>query len=386
MKRAPLFSVFLIVLVDMLAMMMIVPLLPFYAQRFGASALSVGFLASSFAVCQLFAAPLLGRLSDRVGRKPVLIASQVGTLAGFLLMAFANSLWLLFAARIIDGITAGNLPLAQACITDLTKPEERAKAFGIIGIAFGIGLVLGPAASGLLAAQDWSYPMYAASLLSAVSIVVTALFLPSVKPVAEEGTKNVTSFAGFFSRPELGPLLGQFSVYVVMFGLFTGGLALFTEGRFAFGPTEVGYAFAYCGLLGVFIQGFLLGKLVPRFGEKRLVQAAFALDILGYACLALSTGIGGLILACTFFSFGNSLLRPVLTSLISKAAGANEQGAVLGCASSLQSLGQTVAPPLGGLLIDRGQFTAWALCLAAVSALGLASRKRVEETRPVRVY
>ncbi len=378
MHRYSIIPIFLIVLVDMLAMMMIVPLLPFYAQSFGASAVTIGFLGASFAVCQLIAAPLLGRLSDRVGRKPVLVFSQIGTLIGFILMAFANQLWILFVARILDGITAGNLPLAQAYIADTTPPENRAKAFGVIGVAFGIGLVVGPAFSGWLAAYSWKYPVYCAALFSLLSIFATVILLPA--PTQETIDLKIQSspkrFWSLFSETRILNLLLQFSVFVFAFSYFAQGLGLFAQARFLnrdgkpFGPTEIGYLFAYCGVLGIFIQGWLIGKIVPRYGETRLVRIAFLCDIVGYALLGFSTTLPLLILSCTLFSFGNSMLRPLLTSLITRNVSREEQGGVLGVTSSLQSLGGVITPPLGGILIDTAQFTPWALVLSAGCCVG----------------
>src|SRR5580693_4355995 len=167
-NRSPLLPIFLIVLVDVLGMTIILPLLPFYAEHFGASALQVGLLVSTYALCQLVAGPVLGQWSDRMGRrKPLLIVSQLGTFAGFLILASAHSLWVVFLSRVIDGLTAGNLSLAQAYIADVTEPEHRAKSFGIIGIAFGIGFLIGPATSGFLSQYGYTYPILAAAALSA---------------------------------------------------------------------------------------------------------------------------------------------------------------------------------------------------------------------------
>src|SRR5713101_2647429 len=164
-----------------------IPLLPFYAERLGASPTEVGLLIGIYAACQLVSGPLLGRLSDHTGRKPLLLVSQAGTLIGFLIMAYAPNLWIMLLARVIDGSTAGNLSLAQAYISDITVPEARAKSFGVIGIAFGIGFLIGPAISGFLAQYDYRYPIFAAAALSATSILATSLLLPRAKPSAEGG-------------------------------------------------------------------------------------------------------------------------------------------------------------------------------------------------------
>jgi MFS family permease len=183
--RSPLLPIFLIVVVDVLGLTIILPLLPFYAERLGASPTVVGLLVSSYAACQLIAGPLLGQISDRMGRRPLLLVSQMGTFIGFLILAWAGSLWLVFLARIIDGLTAGNLSLAQAYISDVTRPEERAKSFGVIGVAFGIGFLIGPAISGFLSTFGYQFPIFAAAALSATSILSTYFLLPSVSPAPE---------------------------------------------------------------------------------------------------------------------------------------------------------------------------------------------------------
>src|SRR5215467_7423959 len=181
-KKSPLLSIFLIVLVDVLGLTIILPLLPFYAESMGATPRVFGFLVSAYAISQLIAGPPLGHLSDRVGRRPVLLVSQMGTFVGFLMIAYARVLWLVFLARIIDGLTAGNLTVAQAYIADVTDEKNRAKSFGMIGIAFGLGFLVGPGVSGYLAQFGNTYPIFAAAGLSFISILCTYFLLPAVFP------------------------------------------------------------------------------------------------------------------------------------------------------------------------------------------------------------
>src|SRR5688572_26130282 len=212
-------------------MTMLYPLLPFYAEHHGAGPLGAGLLVSVYAVCQLFGGPLLGRLSDHTGRKPLLLFSQIGTLFGFFLLAYADSLWLIFVSRIIDGLTAGNISLAQAYIADVTKPEQRTKSFAVIGIAFGLGFLVGPAVSGYLAQFNFRYPIYAAIALSATSIVATAVLLPAHKPVAGVDRRLSilawSTYAAYFRKPGLSSLLWQFFAYMFCFSLFMSGFPLF---------------------------------------------------------------------------------------------------------------------------------------------------------------
>src|SRR5712691_12661254 len=229
MRRSPLLPIFLIVVVDVLGLTIMLPVLPFYAEHFGASPAVVGLLVSTYALCQLVAGPALGSLSDQLGRKPVLIVSQVGTFLGFLLLAAANSLWMVFASRVIDGLTAGNLSIAQAYIADVTAPKERARSFAVIGIAFGIGFLVGPGASGYLTKHfGFHVPILLAAALSFLSIMGTTFLLPAVPPHPEgltpasaeqeieapvaPGGKRLKlldwgTYAQYFRRPLLGGLL-----------------------------------------------------------------------------------------------------------------------------------------------------------------------------------
>lgn len=377
---------------DVLGLTIMIPLLPFYAEKLGASPFEVGWLIGIYALCQLISGPLLGRLSDRTGRKPLLLVSQMGTCAGFLITAFAPNLWILFLARAIDGSTAGNLSLAQAYIADVTKPEERAKSFGIIGIAFGMGFLIGPAISGFLAGYDYRYPIFAAAALSACSILSTYLLLPGGPPPranASEasaagsggpGGKRLSivawgSYVVYFRQAASAPRLWQFLCFSFAFSMFVSGLPLFAERRFTwhgriFGPQQLGYLWAFAGFMGIFLQGPALGRLVKRFGEHALNRVGFAGYVGGFAILAFSHSIPMLIAATVVTSIG-TLVRPSLTSLITQAAPAEEQGVILGLTQSLTSVAQIVAPPLGGFLIQSELLTGWGLTASAIAFLGL---------------
>lgn len=389
LRSSPLLPIFLIVVVDVLGLTIILPLLPFYAEKLGASATLVGLLIATYAACQLVAGPLLGRISDHTGRRPVLLVSQMGTLSGFLLLAFAQSLWLVFVARAIDGLTAGNLSLAQAYIADVTRPEERAKSFGLIGIAFGLGFLVGPGVSGYLSQFGYQWPIFAAAGLSATSILCTFFLLPKQPPSPEgeqegpamPGGTRLTlldwgTYAQYFRRPELAGLLWQFFAFALSFAMFFGGFALYAERRYwfgphRFGPKEVGYFFAYAGFLGIILQGGLLGRLVKRFGERKLVKSGFLAATASYLALAFTWTTPQLLLAGLVSSYGNGVLRPGLTSLITQRTGRREQGVVLGLNQSLNSVAQIVSPSLAGFLIDRNWLAAWALTAAAITGIGM---------------
>jgi DHA1 family tetracycline resistance protein-like MFS transporter len=384
--RSPLLPIFLIVLVDILGYTIILPLLPFYSERLGASPFVVGLLISTYAICQLVSGPIIGKMSDRMGRRPLLIVSQMGTLIGFLILSQATALWLIFVSRVIDGLTAGNLSLAQAYIADVTEPEKRAQSFGVIGIAFGMGFLIGPAISGFLAGYGYAYPIYAASVLSATSIICTWALLPQAIP-GQSGAAGATGPGGrrlgllewsgyveFFRRPGLRELLLEFLLFALCFSSFTSGFALFAERRFtwqghAFGAKEVGYVFAYVGFLGVILQGGLIGRLVKWLGEPRLVKSGFLCTAIGYGFLGFIYRIPALLGISAVASYGTGVLRPAVTSLITQKASRQEQGVVLGLTQSLTSVAQIVSPLLSGFLIDRGWLVAWALMAGGI-ALG----------------
>jgi MFS transporter, DHA1 family, tetracycline resistance protein len=399
--RSPLLAIFLIVAVDVLGLTIMIPLLPFYAEKLGASAEQVGWLIGIYALCQLFSGPLLGRMSDHTGRKPLLLVSQAGTFAGFLITAFAPSLWILFIARAIDGCTAGNLSLAQAYISDVTEPKDRAKSFGIIGIAFGLGFLIGPAISGLLAKYDYRYPIFAAAAMSATSILTTYLLLPAVQPAGAgkgasgPGGKRLSlvqwgAYAEYFRQPAVAAKLWQFFTFAFGFAMFIAGMPLVLERRLTwagnpFGPEQVGYTWAFAGLLGICLQGPALGKLVKRFGERALNRAGFMGYVCGYALLAFCHSIPMLALATLVTSIGG-LVRPTLTSLITQATPREEQGVVLGLTQSLNSVALIIAPPLGGYLIEHGWLTFWGLVASAVAFIGLmlasGTSDELRENRP----
>jgi MFS transporter, DHA1 family, tetracycline resistance protein len=296
---------------------------------------------------------------------------------------------------VIDGATAGNLSLAQAYISDVTKPEDRAKSFGVIGIAFGMGFLIGPAISGFLAQFDYRDPIFAAAALSATSIFSTWLLLPAVKsgnaPAEGPGGRRLSllqwgEYGRYFERPELATRLFQFLSFGFSFAMFTAGFPLFAERRLTwagvpFGPKQVGYMWAYAGFCGIFLQGPALGKLVKRFGESALNRLGFAAYTTGYVILAFCFSIPLLFVATTISAIG-SLVRPTLTSMITQAAPREEQGVVLGLTQSLTSIAQITGPPLAGFLIQHGLLSGWGLTAAAVSLVGLALASRPVPGRP----
>lgn len=368
--------------VDVLGYTIILPLLPFYAAHMGATPMVIGVLLASYGFCQMIAGPVLGRMSDRAGRKPVLLFSQLGTFAGFLLLAFAQDIRVVFVSRIIDGLTAGNLSVAQACIADVTEPKDRARAFGLIGISFGLGFLVGPAISGTLSHFGPQYPILFAAFLSLLSVLATFFLLPASEKKVESGLFKLFDFPLYkkmFSMPETGNYLRQFFFFIFAFCLFISGFALFAAERFVyeghpFGAREVSYIFAFAGLLGVIVQGPLLAVLVRQFGEKKLVFAGFISLSLSFLMLGFISGIPLLLLTVSLSFLGSSLLRPSLTSLILQKVDKMERGAVMGLTQSLMSVSQVITPLIGGALIQHKQLVPWALLGAVVSGIGIFFR------------
>ena len=380
-RRVSLLPVFLIVLVDVFGMALVIPLLAIYAETLDASPLQATMLISVYAACQLVSGPIIGHLSDRVGRKPMLLISQVGTFIGFLVMASAQSLWVLYLARVLDGSTAGNLSIAQAYISDHTEPADRAKAFGLIGIAFGVGFFIGPTLTGYLAVTySITTPIYLAACMSALSILCTATLLRGGRAshaFDDQGSVfHPGTYTKYFSRPGLRELLLQYVFFIISFAVFISGFALFAERRFTyqgrpFGPREIGYVFGVVGFLGIILQGGLIGRLVKRFGEPMLVSSGFVALALGY--FGLGVGVSTTILVGTglLAAYGNSVIRPALTSLITQQAGRQEQGMVLGITQSLMSMASIVSPVASGFLIGHGLLAGWAWMAAALAAVGV---------------
>lgn len=390
---SPLIPIFLIVAVDLLGFTIILPLLPFYSERLGASPTVVGAVVSTYAVCQLISGPILGQLSDRFGRRPVLLISQLGTLAGFVVLAFSTQLWMVFFARALDGATAGNLSTAQAYISDVTKPEDRAKSFAIIGVAFGFGFLVGPAISGFLAQYGYRAPIFAACALSLTSILCTFFLLPRREPVhvmSEEdgnvgpGGKRLSlvswgNYRRFFQDATLSRLLVRWMLFALSFATFTSGFALFAERYYTWngktlGPRELGYIFAFLGFIGMLMQGGVVGRLVKKIGEEKVVILGFIGALIGYGGLAFTHSVSGMLSVLGVCTILNAGLRPALTSQVTQQAGKREQGVILGLTQSLTSIAQIIAPLIGGMLIQQRLLGTWALWAGLLSGVALLVR------------
>ena len=355
-RRSPLALIFGTVFLDLVWFGIVIPVLPLYAERFGASPLVIGLLVGVYSAMQCLFAPILGRLSDRVGRRPVLLVSVIGTSAGFLLMGLAHSLWLLFAARILDGMTGGNISTAQAYIADVTAPQQRSRGMGLIGAAFGLGFIFGPAIGGLLSHVSLAAPFLFASILAAANALAIYFFLPESLPVerrhpARKQTSFQTLFREMWHRP-IRIILAAYFFTTVSFSLLTATYALFTERRFGYNAAQNGYIFAGQGLVGVIIQGGLLGWLAAAFGDKKLIMVGTATLALSLFLLPMSTTTTVLLLVTTGVAIGHSLVLAPLNGLASKSAHEAAQGRVLGLMQSASSFARIVGPVLGGWLLN----------------------------------
>jgi DHA1 family tetracycline resistance protein-like MFS transporter len=360
MKNKPLASIFLIVFIDLLGFGLILPLLPYYAETFGASDTVVGLLVASYAAAQLVGAPILGRFSDRFGRRPILLLSLVGTLLGFLLLGFANTLWLLFAARILDGLTGGNISVAQAYITDVTDAKSRAKGLGMIGAAFGLGFIIGPASGGLLSQWGYAVPAFVAAGLVTVNLLMVALWLPESLPPEKRETAaekrpsvNFSALTDALKRPFTGPLLITRFFFGLAFSTFQTIFALYALRRFNLDATQTGFILTYVGVLAAVVQGALVGRLSERFRDDVLIFVSvgiMALSLLGWA-LSPSVLVLLIILAPTAFAGG--ILNTVISSALTKAVEPQEVGGILGLSASIESATRVIAPTVGGILLGR---------------------------------
>ena len=361
MKRSPLLVIFVTVFIDLVGFGIVIPVLPFYVEgtQFDASPRMVGLLFASYSIMQLIFSPILGRLSDRYGRRPVLFLSLLGTSLGFFIMGFATTLWMLFAGRIIDGITGGNISTAQAYIADVTTAENRAKGMGLIGAAFGLGFIFGPALGGILSRWGVHVPFLFAGALSLANATLLYFVLPETVGPGHPARESAAAgrwaqLSSALRRPSLAFVLAVYFLFVTAFSVMTSSFGLFTLYRFGFDAHDTGWIFAFVGVVGALVQGGLIGRLVKTFGEPALVIAGalmFAASLVLIPLTGPATGTLALLSLGALFALGNGLATPSLTSLASKSAGAGEQGGVLGVTQSVASLARAVGPLVSAALI-----------------------------------
>jgi len=348
---------FLIVFIDLVGFGLVIPLLPFYAERFAASPLEMTMLFATYSLMSMIAAPLWGRLSDRIGRRPVLMASMAAAALAYLGLAFAAGLWMVFAARAFAGACAGNIAAAQAYIADVTPPDRRAKGMGMIGAAFGLGFIIGPVLGGVvagndLATADLATPGLIAAGLSFAAFLGVILLLPeSLAPGQEAAARSrIAAARSALGRPVLARLILVFFLATLAFSGMETTFAWWAIAQFGWGPRSIGFVFFYVGLLSALMQGLLIGTLTRRFGEERLMLGGLALLVLGLLLLSFAADMPRLVVALSALAVGNGALAPSLNSLISRRAGAGEQGEVMGVAQAAGSLSRVLGPIIAGSL------------------------------------
>jgi DHA1 family tetracycline resistance protein-like MFS transporter len=378
MKKSRLLAIFFIVFVDMLGFSLILPLLPYYAESFGASAALVGFLVASYAAAQLIGAPILGRLSDRYGRRPILLISVAGTFTGFLLLGFSEPIGralaglfapsaanafiigVLFVSRILDGLTGGNITVAQAYITDITDESNRAKSLGMIGAAFGLGFIIGPATGGLLSQWGYNLPAFAASGVSFLNLLLIYFLLPeSLVGDARESAASrrkpaftVNALIDALKRPGVGPLLHIRFFYGLAFVLFQNIFSLFAQ-AIGLSSQVTGYTLAYVGILSVITQVGLIAPLTKRYRENVLIITGLWIMGMSLLAWAFTRSLVPLLIVMLPMSLSGGVLNTVIQSAISKSVSREEVGGMLGISSSLEAFTRVIGPTIGGLLLER---------------------------------
>ena len=373
----PLVVIFLTIFVNLVGFGIIIPLLPFYAETFGASPFVIGLLFASFSISQLIASPVLGELSDRWGRRPVLIVSLIGTAISFAMLAVAESLTMLFAARIVDGLSGGNITTARAYIADITSEEDRPRAFGLLGAAFGLGFIVGPALGGALSHISYTAPIWAAAAITVAAMILAWIWLPeTVHRAHAGGSMPWRALRDLSHRPGLRLLLSIDFVYWMAFAVYQTTFALFGARRFDVDATHTGYLLSAFGALGVVVQGGLVGPIARALGARRTLIAGLVAAAIGWGGSALTHSIPVFVLMLVPAAFGIGLCNAMLVALISTAGGPREQGRVQGAAGALESLGRTMGPIWGNAVLQGvGEGAAYGAAAGLLlGAAGMAGR------------
>lgn len=361
------------VAIDLVGWGIVLPILPLYAEEFTDSPAVIGLLVASFSVMQLLFAPLLGRLSDRVGRKPVIVVSLFGTAVGSLLMGVAGSLWLLFLGRIVDGISGGSISAASAAVADMASPAQRARLMGLLGAAFGIGFVAGPAIGGLAALGGDHLPFFVAAALAGVNALVAVKRLPETRPSTDLGGSSATEALQPPKSNEARGLIAVAFVAMTGFTAFEATFALLGDRRFDLGLSGTSAVFVGIGLALAAFQGGAVHPVVARLGERGTIRLGLALNVVGFLLLAGATTWAVLVPALLLVVAGQGLVSPSLTSLVAEAAGERRRGALLGVQQSATALARVVGPIAGGVLFGWASGAPYVLAavLAVAAALAL---------------
>ena len=411
MKTGRLINIFIVVFVDLLGFGLILPLLPYYAETFGATPLVIGFIVASYAAASLVGAPLMGRLSDRYGRRLILLLSVAGTFIGYLLLGFAQPIGtslanlvgahavnsfiigILFVSRMLDGFTGGNITVAQAYISDITDEKNRSRGLGIIGSAFGLGFILGPAAGGLLSRWGYNVPALAAAGLALLNLISIFFFLPeSLTDERRAATMQqkrppftFNAMIAALNRPKVGPLLLVRFVIMLAFAMFQSVFALFAQRKLNLSSQSTGFVLTYVGFYSVIVQSVGIGLLTKRFKDNTLIIMSLWLMLIGLIGWSLTPNLPIMLLVILPLTGGGWIVNTIITSAITKAVEPEEIGGMLGISTSLESITRVISPTLGGFLI--GSIGTWAPGVASAVvmlwAIWLAYRRIIFVREPV---
>jgi multidrug resistance protein len=384
-KRSPLLLMALTILIDFIGFGLILPLLPFWALHLGAGPVGVGLLLTIYAAAQFVFTPILGTLSDRYGRRPIILLSLLIEVFSLILTAVAGSFSLLLFARLIGGLGASNIGSAQAVVADVTAPDERARGMGFIGAAIGLGFVIGPAFGGVLAPLGTTLPFWVAAGVALMNALLVALFLPETRRAAavneQKSSRGLNAlFAGWNStvkHPIVLRLIMVNLLFTLAFTAMESIFALFTLHVFGWGASENGYVFTFVGVVVVIIQGGLLGRLVKRWGEQKVLLAGLVMLATGLFILAFSTQISWLLMGLGILSIGDGAVTPTISTLLSFASTAQTQGETLGFSQGMGGLGRSIAPVIATSAFALGgpttPFIGGGILVVLATALALTS-------------
>lgn len=389
-QRSPLLLMALTILIDFTGFGLVIPLLPFWAERLGANALEVGLIITIYALAQLLFTPVLGTLSDRYGRKPVIVVSLLIEALSLVVTALAGSLPILFLARFIGGLGASNIGSAQAVVSDVTTEKNRAKGMGLIGAAIGLGFVIGPAAGGILAPKGQTLPFWIAAGVALVNAMLVLLFLPETRKRATQEKSQSSRrglallFSGWHNAARHPSVLGLVLVnllYTIAFTAMETIFPLFTQHVFGWGASQNGYVFTYIGFIIVIMQGGLVGQLVKHWRESRVLLAGLVLMTVGLIFLAFSTNFALLLVTLGLLSIGDGAVTPTVSTLLSFASPTEIQGEMLGLSQGVGGLGRIIGPLAAGSLYSFNVSTPFIaggilVLLAALVALPALSAVR----------
>lgn len=359
--KSQMITIFFTVFLYLVGFGVIIPILPILSTNFGATALETGLLLSAYSLMQFIFSPIWGKLSDKYGRRSILLFCLVGEVVCYLIFAWARTLEMLFVARILAGFFGASISTASAYISDITTKEERSKGMALIGAAFGLGFVVGPALGGGLSVWgrhisdaphfDTSFVSYWVSGLYLATFVFAYFFLKeSLNPQSEsaEKKKRFSTLFAYLQKPTIGPLMIVFMFCTLAMSAMEASLILYMGERFSWGIKQVSFGFVYIGFIIIFTQGYLVRKLIPRWGERKVLRLGVLLFAIGLSSIAVSPNIGLLTIAMTLLSLGNGLINPSTLGSISLLAPAEEQGSAMGVTQSMSSLGRIIGPAVGG--------------------------------------